>query len=826
MPLAQGPDVEYRFNDVRVDTRAHSVTRGGVELALEPKAYGVLLQLLARPGAVFARDDLLDAVWGHRHVTPAVLNRVIAMLRRELGDDADHPTTIRTVHGVGYSLIAAVTAAPAAETTAAAAEVPAAVRELPVEEHAKADINSVPAHDEAVQSDSGRVPASGEVVAPAAVLANNTATSPAALPHASAVSPRNPRVVVIAAIAAIVVAIVLAWSQGPASRQRMPAQVTVSAKARGSATQPVTLAVLPFTSVGGDDKLRELAIGLTDSFGEALARVAGVRVTASESTSVAAAASREPQAVARALSVEHVLGGRLRAVDPATFELKLTLHTPEDPEPKWSHVVRHARAQPYRMLGPALDAIASSPVGAVRNARQDASFDASLDGQDLYWLGRQHLARRDFDSWRRARKLFERAVEIDPGYALAWTSISESHRYLAIAGEQPLQVSVEAALTAVDRALALDPNLTEAYIEKSLISTLQWRAIEGRAAAQRALELAPNNPTVVGINANIENYLGRPRAAYALHKRAHAASPLSGIGLWLMGNDCAMLGDEACARARYGEARRLSEHGRLANEAHRRLDLMYGTLWRTAAAATSGGPLNTPYDVLACAQALSMLGFDRQAAEALAQLKAQASLVPLHLAVRLDRHWRTSSWKEALRAAEGAAGDATQEPWRTVWRAQARVLAGDTDAGLRDYDRALADKANRALVTHSWFPTRIGIGQIANWIALRRRADASYQSELAALNADIAAMVDGGVDFPAFDYHRAVAAALAGDTTTADQRIGRAIERGWLDDVAFETDFVWRDFAEAPWLQARREQIRSRLTEERALALAAMPAAK
>ena len=89
----------HAFGDVVVDTRAHRVTKAGHEVPLEPKAYGVLLELLREPGAVVSRDALLDAVWGHRHVTPAVLNRVIALLRRALGDDADHPHVIRTVHG-------------------------------------------------------------------------------------------------------------------------------------------------------------------------------------------------------------------------------------------------------------------------------------------------------------------------------------------------------------------------------------------------------------------------------------------------------------------------------------------------------------------------------------------------------------------------------------------------------------------------------------------------------------------------------------------------------------------------------------------------------
>lgn len=68
--VAQGVG-PYRFDDVVVDAAARTVTRAGVDQPLEPKAFAVLLALLERPGDLLPRDDLLDRVWGHRHVTPA-----------------------------------------------------------------------------------------------------------------------------------------------------------------------------------------------------------------------------------------------------------------------------------------------------------------------------------------------------------------------------------------------------------------------------------------------------------------------------------------------------------------------------------------------------------------------------------------------------------------------------------------------------------------------------------------------------------------------------------------------------------------------------------
>ena len=90
------------FDDVAIDFAGHRLLRAGIEQPLEPKAFGVLALLAGTPGRVFARDEILDAVWGHRHVTPGVLNRVMTLLRHALGEDAQGSRYLHTVHGVGY----------------------------------------------------------------------------------------------------------------------------------------------------------------------------------------------------------------------------------------------------------------------------------------------------------------------------------------------------------------------------------------------------------------------------------------------------------------------------------------------------------------------------------------------------------------------------------------------------------------------------------------------------------------------------------------------------------------------------------------------------
>jgi TolB-like protein/DNA-binding winged helix-turn-helix (wHTH) protein len=97
------PDPSHlAFDDVVIDFVGRRLVRAGSEQPLEPKAFAVLALLAGSPGRVFTRDELLDAVWGHRHVTQSVLNRIMSLLRQALAEDAQHPRLLHTVYGIGY----------------------------------------------------------------------------------------------------------------------------------------------------------------------------------------------------------------------------------------------------------------------------------------------------------------------------------------------------------------------------------------------------------------------------------------------------------------------------------------------------------------------------------------------------------------------------------------------------------------------------------------------------------------------------------------------------------------------------------------------------
>jgi Tol biopolymer transport system component/DNA-binding winged helix-turn-helix (wHTH) protein len=121
----------YRWDDFVLDLDAYRVERAGVPLSLEPKAFNLLALMIQRPGHVFSKQELFDAVWPDTAVTDHALTRVVAQLRRVLGDDVRAARYLETVPTRGYRWLPAVETLAERSVTAAAGsaglDVPAAV---------------------------------------------------------------------------------------------------------------------------------------------------------------------------------------------------------------------------------------------------------------------------------------------------------------------------------------------------------------------------------------------------------------------------------------------------------------------------------------------------------------------------------------------------------------------------------------------------------------------------------------------------------------------------------------------------------------------------
>ena len=99
----------YAFGEFELDTRLRELRRAGARLHVEPQVFDVLAHLFASRDRVVTKDELLDSVWGHRYVAPTTLNSRIKHARKAVGDDGSEQRVIRTVHGLGFRVVAPVT---------------------------------------------------------------------------------------------------------------------------------------------------------------------------------------------------------------------------------------------------------------------------------------------------------------------------------------------------------------------------------------------------------------------------------------------------------------------------------------------------------------------------------------------------------------------------------------------------------------------------------------------------------------------------------------------------------------------------------------------
>ena len=92
-----------RFAQFIIDSETRQLVEGGREVHLSPKAFDLLCTLMGSRPNVVEKADLHARIWPDTYVVDANLNILIGEIRRAIGDSAQEPKFIRTVHGVGYA---------------------------------------------------------------------------------------------------------------------------------------------------------------------------------------------------------------------------------------------------------------------------------------------------------------------------------------------------------------------------------------------------------------------------------------------------------------------------------------------------------------------------------------------------------------------------------------------------------------------------------------------------------------------------------------------------------------------------------------------------
>jgi DNA-binding winged helix-turn-helix (wHTH) protein/tetratricopeptide (TPR) repeat protein len=98
--------VIYSFNNIEIDSALYRLYVDGVETAIEPQVFDVLVYLIQNRDTVVSRHQLLEHVWKDRVVSDSSINNYIKTARKIVGDDARKQSIIKTIHSRGYQFVA------------------------------------------------------------------------------------------------------------------------------------------------------------------------------------------------------------------------------------------------------------------------------------------------------------------------------------------------------------------------------------------------------------------------------------------------------------------------------------------------------------------------------------------------------------------------------------------------------------------------------------------------------------------------------------------------------------------------------------------------
>ncbi len=293
-----------------------------------------------------------------------------------------------------------------------------------------------------------------------------------------------------------------------------------------------SIAVLPFVNADGNPETEYLAEGITESVINSLTQLSNLEVRPRNSVVRYKKRDIDPQVAGRELKVEAVLTGQ---VTPRGDEITISLQLIDAHENRLLWGTRYQRrlvdlltlqAEIAREVSENLRLRLSSA-----DRRQMAKrYTDNIEAYRAYLRGRYFWNRRSREGFEKAIQYFDRAIAIDPNYALAYAGLADCHLSRAAYGLSPPAESFPRAKAAAQRALAIDGTLAEAHTSLANIAWLhEWNRDEAERGFKRAIQLNPNYPTAHHWYAVYLSSLARHEEALAEIGRAQALDPLSVI---------------------------------------------------------------------------------------------------------------------------------------------------------------------------------------------------------------------------------------------------------------------------------------------------------
>jgi len=321
--------------------------------------------------------------------------------------------------------------------------------------------------------------------------------------------------------------------QLPLSSAPPVAPTAVRSSPAASADERPSIAVLPFENRSDQQQDAFFVDGIHDDILTQLSKVGALKVISRTSVERFRDTELSTKAIAEQLGVKSILeGGVQRAGDRVRINVQLIDATND----------AHLWAENYdrELTAANIFAIQSEVAAAIAGAlkatltagervRVNAVPTQNIEAWENYQLGRQRLAKRTSTGLTEAERYFQKAIELDPDFALAHSGLADSLALSVEYTDVPRAATLERAQAAVDAALKLESGLADAWASAGLIAGYRRQDDRAQELYRRAIELNPSHAMALKWYGQLQINQGKIDDGTTYLERAAGVDPLSPI---------------------------------------------------------------------------------------------------------------------------------------------------------------------------------------------------------------------------------------------------------------------------------------------------------
>ncbi|HZJ01301.1 MAG TPA: protein kinase [Gemmatimonadaceae bacterium] len=257
-------------------------------------------------------------------------------------------------------------------------------------------------------------------------------------------------------------------------------------------SQAKSVAVLPFANMSADPEFEYFTDGMAEEIINALSKIQGLRVASRTSSFAFKGKNEDIGEIGRKLKVSTVLEGGVRKMGNR-LRITCELVNVADGYHLWSERYDREIEDVFAIQ----DDISQAIVKALRVILSEGEKRAieskprtNIQSYDYYLRGRQFIHQLRRRSLEYARQMFNKAIELDPEYALAYTGVADSSSLLYTYFDAR-DFNLRQADKASRKALELEPDLAEAHVSRGIVASLTHHFEEAEEAFNKAMKLEP-----------------------------------------------------------------------------------------------------------------------------------------------------------------------------------------------------------------------------------------------------------------------------------------------------------------------------------------------